>query len=154
MPPVLFRFFQGFENIHNSPEMIVYFWNFGTLEIPPISELKDMVFDLSLVTERLQCRPTFLERVSMHEEKIWVQICNQKVANWGIRRHTGNSIVIRHFRDIFYREHWTGEESAEEWVPIFPVFNLLLVLCKNFCVFKETTYSSRFSFVACNSQNA
>jgi len=46
------------------------------------------------------------------------------------------------------REHWTGEVVADEWVP---VFNWPLVLWKKYFVFIKMTYSSRYSFVACNS---
>jgi len=49
------------------------------------------------------------------------------------------------------REHWTGEVSADEWVPVFPVFNWPLVLWKKYFVLIKTAYSSRYSFVACNS---
>jgi len=58
-----------------------------------------------------------------------------------------NSWVATHFA----REHWTGEVLADEWVPIFPVLNRPLVLWKKYFVFIKTTYSSRYSFVACNS---
>jgi len=47
------------------------------------------------------------------------------------------------------REHWTGEVSADEWVPVFPVFNWPLVLRKKYFVYLKMTYSSRYSFVAC-----
>ncbi len=50
-----------------------------------------------------------------------------------------------------FREHWRGEVSADKWVPVFPVFNWSLVLWKKYFVFLKTTYSSRYSFVACNS---
>ena len=51
----------------------------------------------------------------------------------------------------FYREHWKGEVLAYKWIPVFPVFNWLLVLWKKYLVLKEPTSSSRYSFVACNS---
>ncbi len=44
--------------------------------------------------------------------------------------------------------------SADKWVPIFPVFNWPLVLWKKHFVFLKTTYSSRYSFIACNSRYA
>jgi len=50
-----------------------------------------------------------------------------------------------HF-DIFCgstREHLTGEVSADEWVPVFPVFNWPLVLWKIYFVLIKMTYSSR-----------
>jgi len=52
------------------------------------------------------------------------------------------------------REHWTGEVSADERVPVFPVFNWPLVLWKKYFVLIKRTYSSRYSFVACNSRYA
>jgi len=56
------------------------------------------------------------------------------------------------FLKVPTREHWTGEVSADEWVPVFPVFNWPLVLWKKYFVFIKTTYSSRYSFVAGNSR--
>ena len=50
------------------------------------------------------------------------------------------------------REHWTGEVSEHEWVPIFPVFNQLLVIWKKYYVFEEMTLSSGYSCIACNNQ--
>jgi hypothetical protein len=50
--------------------------------------------------------------------------------------------------------HWTGEVLADKWVPVFPVFNRPLVLWKKYFVFMKRTYSSRYSFVACNSRYA
>jgi len=44
------------------------------------------------------------------------------------------------------REHWKGEMSADEWVPVFPVFNWPLVLWKKYFVIIKMTYSSRYSF--------
>ena len=52
------------------------------------------------------------------------------------------------------REHWTGEVSAYDWVPVFPVFNRLLVFWKNKFVLIKTTHSSGNSFVACNARYA
>jgi len=61
-----------------------------------------------------------------------------------------------YFIDVFgqTREHWTGEVSADKWVPVFPVFNRPLVLWNKYFVFIKTTYSSRYSFIACNSRYA
>ena len=47
-----------------------------------------------------------------------------------------------------------GEVSEHEWVPIFPVFNQLLVTWKKYYVFEEMTLSSRYSCIACNNQYA
>jgi len=52
------------------------------------------------------------------------------------------------------REHWTGEVSADEWLPVFPVFNWPLVLWKKYFVFIKMTYSRRYAFAACNSRYA
>ncbi len=56
--------------------------------------------------------------------------------------------------ETIIREHWTGEVPADKRVPVFPVFNWPLVLWKKYFVFIKTTYSSRYSFVACNSRYA
>jgi len=45
--------------------------------------------------------------------------------------------------DVVDREHWTWEVSADKWVPVFTYF-----------VFIKMTYSSRYSFIACNSRYA
>ncbi len=40
--------------------------------------------------------------------------------------------------------------SADEWVPVFPVFNWPLVWWKKYFVFIKTTYSSGYSFAYVN----
>jgi len=72
------------------------------------------------------------------------------------RGHTyiKNYILVLIWYRCQCREYWTGEVSADEWVPVFPVFPVFywpLVLWKIYFVFIKMTYSSRYSFVACNS---
>jgi len=39
------------------------------------------------------------------------------------------------------REHWTGEVSADEWVPVFPVFLLAVgIMKKTFCLYKNDLF--------------
>ncbi len=47
-------------------------------------------------------------------------------------RDTVNFVLV-----TLFREHWTGEVSADEWVPIFPVYNWPLVLWKNILFWKK-----------------
>jgi len=62
------------------------------------------------------------------------------------------SLIVQPSSTSSNREHWTGEVSADKWVPILPAFYWPLVFWKKYFVFIKTTYSSRYSFIACNSR--
>jgi len=83
---------------------------------------------------------------SLSAERSWVKY----FAKWRLKV----PLAIEKLQSSSGREHWTLKVSADKWVPVFLVFNWPLVLWKKYFVFIKTTYSSRYSFVACNSRYA